>query len=206
MQKRKIEDSAIFQSYSRIMSGESLTAVAKEMKLDRGTLRNYIKTVVEPELDEIQREKFYKIINRNYRGNSTENKRKNRNGKKKINDSELIEKLASYGVTPQETEDLYEILRRNKRTRYVRDTYIYKCLEHLETLTELGFSTKEIFSIFMQRPKLFSGNASKMVEIYNIYLRKFQNQALARQKMIEDPWEDLETDKTSKKVEDGGER
>ena len=197
MQKRKIEDSAIFQSYSRIISGESLTAVAKEMKLDRGTLRNYIKTVVEPELDETQREKFYKMINRNYRGNSTENKRKNRNGKKKISllkieTSEAVKRLADYGVTPEQIKELYERLEENKKTKFARDTFIYKCLEHLDTLIELDFSVEESFSIFLRRPKLFSMSSSQVKKIFDALLIKIGNKELVKKEMLENPWVDLD--------------
>ena len=50
MQKRKLEDEAIWEAYKRIMLGESLTVVATKINIDRGTLRKYIEVVVEPDL------------------------------------------------------------------------------------------------------------------------------------------------------------
>ena len=44
MKKRKIDDSKVFESYRRLMAGESLTEVAnsEDINLNRGTLRKYI--------------------------------------------------------------------------------------------------------------------------------------------------------------------
>lgn len=219
MQKRKIEDSKIWEAYNRIMSGESLTQVAnsEDISLNRGTLRKYIETVVEPGLDEMEKEKFDRIINKNYRGNSTENKRQNRNGIRKraaenIEKSEAMQELAGYGVTPDNIEDLYKRLKENKRTSFSRDTYIYKCLEHLSVLTEIGFSTEEAFTIFMKRPKLFSGSANRIREIFNKLFLKYGSESAARQRLVEDPWADLKNKKEkANKVEpeslgDGGGR
>ena len=129
MQKRKIEDNAIWDAYKRIISGESLTAVATEIGLNRGTLRRYIAAVVKPDLNEEEKIKFDEIINKNFRGNSTENKRQNRNGVRKraaeqIESSEEIKELAEYGVTPEQIEYLYNRLKEDKRTTFAKDTYI----------------------------------------------------------------------------------
>lgn len=217
MQKRKVEDNVIFELYNRIIAGESLTAVSKEIGLDRGTLRSYIGAVVEPNLSESEKDKFQQVINKNFRGNSTENKRKNRNDIRKrtaeeIEKSDAIKELADYGVTPQQIEELYNRLRSNTRTAFSRDTYIYKYLEHLNALGELGFSAEETFGIFMRRPKLFTGSASKMREIFNMHVRELKSEELAKQKMIEDPWADLKrkkvnlNDNKSEKSNGGGVR
>ena len=206
MQKRKIEDNAIWDAYKRIISGESLTAVATEIGLNRGTLRRYIAAVVEPDLNEEEKIKFDEIINKNFRGNSTENKRQNRNGVRKraaeqIESSEEIKELAEYGVTPEQIEYLYNRLKEDKRTTFAKDTYIYKYLEHLRVLGSLGFSAQEAFDIFVRRPKLFTGSAGKMSEIFMMHLREQGNEMLAKQKMIADPWADL---RKKKEVSDGG--
>lgn len=211
MQKRKIEDKVIFELYNRIISGESLTSVAKETGLNRGTLRKYIGVVVEPNLEESEKEKFHQVINKNFKGNSTENKRKNRNGLRKraeeeIEKSEAIKELASYGVTPQQIEEMYKRLKENKRTAFSRDTYIYKYLEHLNVLCELGFTAEEVFDIFMKRPKLFTGSANQLRKIFDTHVQDYKSEETAKQKMIEDPWADLKRKKAKEVPDNGGER
>ena len=123
-----------------------------------------------------------------------------------------MQELAEYGVTPKQIEDLYGRLRENKHTAFSRDTYIYKCLEHLDIFKEIGITTQQAFDIFMRRPKLFTGSANGIKQIYMNLLLKYKNPSIARQKLIENPWIDLK-EKTAKikegKIEftrDGGGR
>ena len=207
MQKRKIEDDAIWDAYKRIVLGESLTVVASKINIDRGTLRKYIEIVVVPSLTENEKNTFYQCINQNFRGNSTENKRANRNGIRKsaeesIEESEEIKRLAEYGVTPAQIEDLYNRLRQDKKTSYSRDTYIYKCLEHIEVFSEFDFCAEEIFDIFIRRPKLFTSSANKIREMIYGQIRIYGSQEIVKQRFVEDPWLDFRTQESK----DGGDR
>lgn len=198
MQKRKIDDAKIWEAYNRLILGESLTQVAKseDINLDRGTLRKYIEEVVVPALDADRKAKFEQVMNGNFRGNSTEQKRLKRNNKRKeaeerIKESEEMKALVGYGVTPAHIEDLYQRLKTDKHTSVSRDTYILKCLEHLKALTEIGFTTEQVFSIFMRRPRLFTGDASKIIGAFNRLAQKCGSTEIAIQKLTEDPWTDL---------------
>ena len=207
MQKRKIEDNKIWEAYNRIMLGESLSGVANSdgINLNKATLRKYIELVVIPAISEEEKEKFQQLMNGNFRGNSTENKRQNRNGKRKraeeeINKSDEMRILAEYGVTPEQIEDLYKRLRADKHTTVSRDTYIIKCVEHIGSLRELGFTTEEAFVFFMRRPKLFTGSTNKIVETFNTLVGKSGSTQIAAQKLSEDPWVDLRMKADKKRV------
>lgn len=198
MQKRKIEDNKIWEAYNRILNGESLTRVAnsEDIGLDRGTLKRYIEKVVFPSINPEQKNKFDQIINKNFRGNSTEQKRLNRNkkrenGEKKIKESEEIIFLADHGVTPKQIEYLYKRLMHGKRTTVSRDTYIFKCAEHLKKLSQLGFTTEQVFTIFMKRPKLFTGSPEKIIKIFNSLLEEHAIPEKVIYMIVEDPWIDL---------------
>lgn len=213
MQKRKIEDSKVFEAYRRLIEGESLSkvAAAEEINLNRGTLRKYIELVVVPNLTKQEKQEFEQLMSGNFRGNSTKNKRKNRNGKRaqaaaRLEKSGAIQELASRGVTPQQIEDLYNRLGSDKHTTISRDTYIYKCLEHLNVLREIGFTTEEAFSFFMRRPKLFSGTSEKIKDIYEKLIKIYGSSAAALQILNEDPFIDLRMQADKKQVEERGDR
>lgn len=196
MQIRKISDDAIFEAYKRIKSGESLTTVSKDYGVNRGTLRKYIDEVVKPTLNEEEKVEFDRIMKGNFKGNSTEEKRKHRNGKKggqeeKERIEEQLKILADYGVTPKQIEDLYERLAEKKNTKYRKDTFCFKLVEHIRVLTQIGLSVQDIFTIFYQRPTLFSGPSFKIELMYTTLLGKYGNAEAARRALVERPWNDL---------------
>lgn len=195
MQKRKIEDNKIWEAYDRLVSGESLTSVSNsdDIKLHRGTLRRYIENVVIPNLDEEQKETFEQIMNKNFRGNSTEHKRENRNIKKKMADeqlkeSDIIKTLASNGVTPEQVENLYKRLKENKKTSLTRATFAFKYAEHLQFLLSKGFTPEEAFDLFMRRPKLFTYDTKTFKKSFDIIATQIGDETLASMKIKEDPW------------------
>ena len=194
MQKRKIDDSKVFESYRRLMAGESLTKVAnsEDINLNRGTLRKYIQEIVVPTLSMEEKTKFEQLMNKNYRGNSTENKRKNRTGKKKkaeeeIYQSEAIKKLAIQGVTPKQIEELYERLKTNKRTSLAKDTFIHKYVEHLEFLLSNGFTVDEAFELFIRRPNLFTADAKAFQKSFELIAQSSKGENPS-EKLKQNPW------------------
>lgn len=193
MQKRKINDSKIFEAYKRLMAGESLTKVAnsEDINLNRGTLRKYIQEIVVPTLSMEEKTKFEQLMNKNYRGNSIENKRKNRNGKKEKSESgalqsDAIKRLAKMGVTPKQIEELYDRLKTNKRTSCARDTFIFKYAEHLEFLLANGFSSKEAFDLFMRRPNLFTMDSRSFQKSFGLIAKGTNGNAAEQLK--NNPW------------------
>lgn len=200
MQIRKISDDAIWEAYKKIKAGESLTTVAKVYELNRGTLRSYIEKVVKPTLNEEEKMEFDRIMKGNFKGNSTGEKRRSRNGK--IGNQDEMEReqqqlviLNEYGATTEQIEDLYKRLAKHKNTTYRKDTFCFKLVEHIEYLTRLGFSVQDIFTIFDKRPKLFSEAPFKIEIMYTALLGKYGNSADAIGRIVERPWYDL-SDKT----------
>ena len=198
MQERKIEDNKIWEAYNRLMSGESLTSISKSdnIQLNRGTLRRYIENVVIPNLEQEEKNEFKQKMNNNFRGNSTKNKRQNRNGKKKraeeeLKESDIIKNLADNGVTPEQVENLYKRLRENKRTSLTRDTFAFKYVEHLEFLLSKGFTTEEVFDLFMRRPKLFTYDSKTFQKSFGMIATRIGDEKLATEKIKENPWIDF---------------
>lgn len=196
MQKRKISDDAIFTAYKRIKNGESLTTIAKDYDLNRGTLRSYIEKVVKPTLNEEEKLEFDRIMKGNFKGNSKEGKRMHRNGKKGNQEEnkrvqQQIGILAGYGVTPEQIDDLYEKLAEKKNTRYRKDTFCFKLVEHIKYLTKIGFSVQDIFTIFNKRPKLFTGQSFKIELMYTALLEQYGNSEAAISALVDRPWNDL---------------
>lgn len=194
MQRRKIDDRKVFEAYNRLMAGESLTKVAnsEDINLNRGTLRKYIQEIVVPTLSTYEKTKFEQVMNKNYRGNSTENKRKNRNGKKKkaeeqIYQSEATKKLAIQGVTPKQIEELYERLKTNKRISLAKDTFIYKYVEHLEFLLSNGFTAEEAFELFMRRPRLFTADAKAFQKSFELIAKSSKGENPS-ERLKQNPW------------------
>lgn len=192
MQKRKIEDEKVWEAYNRLIAGESLTKVAssQEINLDRGTLKKYIEVLVIPTLSSEEKERFEQLMNGNFKGNHTGNKRKNRNQKKKISEEELadsIKVLADLGVTATQVEALYLLLRGNKHTAYARDTFTHKCVEHFTFFSQIGVSVQEAFNMFMRNPKAFTSDTRALQERYAYFLRKTKSREEARDALLRNP-------------------
>lgn len=190
MQERKIEDNKIWEAYHRIMAGESLTVVAnsEDISLDRGTLKRYIKTVVMPSLNPDEQEKFKNKMNKNFRGNSTERKREAK-GKKKEKAIKGVntENLQTLEIDAERFATLYSILAQNKHTVCARDTYIHKCVEHINFLTSIGFSTDEVFDFFIRRPRAFGADTTSIKEKYDYLLRKKGSKEAALEALKNNP-------------------
>ena len=175
MQKRKLEDNKIWEAYNRIIGGESLTTVAnsQEISIDRGTLIKYIRVVVIPTLTPEQQETFKKRMNKNFRGNSTQQKREFKRNKKERAIKEIkTEELQTLEIDSERFAKLYNLLSQNKHTICARDTYIHKCVEHINFLTSIGFTTDEVFDFFIHRPRAFGANTTSIKERYEYLVKK----------------------------------
>ena len=193
MQERKIEDSKIWEAYRRLIFGQSLSKVAnsEDINLNRGTLRKYISSVVLPELEETEKNKFKQIMYENFRGAVTENRKYSRPRKKKAlaeeNLSDQIKELADLGVTGTQIEALYTLLRANKHTAYARDTFTFKCIEHFRFFEGIGIGTQEAFELFMRNPKAFTSDTRTLEERYLYLLRTTNSKEKAKESLLSNP-------------------
>lgn len=163
MQARKLSDDKIWDIYRKIMNGESLTKVAKEITIDRGTLRNYIEQVVLTKLSEEEKQKFIKKSNSNFRGNSTGEGRKGRDKKKKqLQTEEYItarqEIQKTYGISDEILDVLFNKLRSKKNTSYNQGTFIIKFVEFLDYFCEKGITAMQVVDMIMRRPQIFTAD------------------------------------------------
>lgn len=194
MPTRKILDDEIFIAYERIKGGESLTTVSKDYGLNRGTLRKYIDEVVKSTLNEEQKMEFDRIMKGNFKGNSPRvdsPKRKKGGQEEKERIEGQLGILAEYGVTPKQIEDLYERLAKKKNTKYRKDTFCFKLVDHIRDLTKIGLSVQDILTIFDKRPKLFSGPSFKIELMYKALLGKYGDAEAAIRALVDRPWNDL---------------
>ena len=194
MQIRKISDDAIFEAYKRIKSGESLTTVSKDYGVNRGTLRKYIDEVVKSTLNEAEKVEFDRIMKGNFKGNSPRvdsPKRKKGGQEEKKRIEQQLGILAEYGVTPKQIEDLYERLAKKKNTKYRKDTFCFKLVDHIRDLTQIGLSVQDILTIFDKRPKLFSEPSFKIELMYKALLGKYGDAETAIRALVDRPWNDL---------------
>lgn len=158
----KISDERIWDAYRRFMLGESLTRIAKDINLDRGTLKKYIQEIVVPNLSEEEHAGFENKINKNFRGNSNGEGRKGRNKKEKaLKQQEYIQakqKIQEYELSDESINQLYEKLANKKNTRYAQDTYIIKLSEFLDYFVGKGLSAAQVIEMLNNRPQIFTAD------------------------------------------------
>lgn len=167
MSTNKLSDDAIWEAYRKIISGQSLTRVSKELATDRGTLRKYIERVVIGNLPEGEKQNFYKKISRNFRGNSTGEGRIGRNKKAKNLTSETYlmakQQIQSYGISEETVNQLYDVLRNRKNTSYAQGTYIIKLAEFLDYFVGKGLTSMQVIDMLNRRPQIFSADIENTI-------------------------------------------
>ncbi len=144
------------------MSGKSLTKVAKELSTDRGVLRKNIQKSVIENLPEGEQQRFQEKIHRNFRGNGLQEGRKGRDKKAKNLQSEEYaiakQQIQEYGISEQQTNQLYSLLRSRRNTTYAEGTYIIKLAEFLSYFGEKGITPMQVIDMITRRPQIFSAD------------------------------------------------
>ena len=168
MSTNKLSDNEIWEAYREILSGKSLTQIAKENMIDRGTLRKYIERVVIVQLSEEEKQKFYEKINKGFKGNLTGEGRKGRNKKEKNLQSETYlmakQKIQEYGIGEETVNRLYEILASKKNTAYAQGTYIIKLAEFLDYFTGKGLTEIQVIDMINRRPQIFTADIKNTID------------------------------------------
>ena len=158
----KLSNDEIWEAYRNILSGKSLTKVAKANSIDRRILRKYIERVVIAQLSEEKKQEYYNTINKNFRGNSSGEGRKGRNKKVKELQSETYllakQKIGEYAVSDEIVNQIYELLRSKKSTIYAQGTYIIKLAEFLDYFTGKGLTPAQVIDMIIRRPQIFSAD------------------------------------------------
>lgn len=162
MPTKKLSDDKIWEGYRRIMSGESLTKVAKELSTDRGILKKYIEKLVIGNLSMEQQKAFNERMSKNFRGNNTGEGRKGRDKKaKNLQSEEYIiakQQVQEYGISEQQVNELYILLKSKKNTCYAQGTYIIKLTEFLDYFVEKGLTPMQVIDMITRRPQIFSAD------------------------------------------------
>ena len=164
----KLSDDEIWEAYRNILSGKSLTKVAKANSIDRRILRKYIERVVIAQLSEEKKQEYYNTINKNFRGNSSGEGRKGRNKKVKELQSETYllakQKIGEYAVSDEIVNQIYELLRSKKSTIYAQGTYIIKLAEFLDYFTGKGLTPAQVIDMIIRRPQIFSADIINTID------------------------------------------
>ena len=164
----KLSNDEIWEAYRNILSGKSLTKVAKANSIDRRILRKYIERVVIAQLSEEKKQEYYNTINKNFRGNSSGEGRKGRNKKVKELQSETYllakQKIGEYAVSDEIVNQIYELLRSKKSTIYAQGTYIIKLAEFLDYFTGKGLTPAQVIDMIIRRPQIFSADILNTID------------------------------------------
>lgn len=123
---QKLSDEQILTAKEEIMKGQSISSVAKNIGMDRKTLKLKIINLISEE----ERESFENKLSKNLRKNKVSIKRQKKidaeeNYKKTVN--ELVEK----GIKKEDIEIIYEILSSNSHSKMSKDTFVIKLLDLL---------------------------------------------------------------------------
>ncbi len=161
----------IQEVYKRVMQGESLTNISKDIGVDRKTLRQKMREL----LDENQNKQMDDKLKV---GRKTNKKTTVFRGKKEKEDlSKEIKTLADSWITPKQIEEIFEKMNLNRVTTITRETFIHKLLEILELLQKRnsqidpkskGFiSTENMVNMILTNPRMLSRDSNR--RLYDIF-------------------------------------
>lgn len=166
---KKLSNEELLEARNRIMNGDSISSVAKEIKIDRKTLKKYILEV----LNSKEKEEFENKLKLNCRKNRVSI----RNQKKIIGEErykQAVEELVNKGINKTDIEIIYSNMSKNPHVKMSKDTFVLKLLDLLEFCKERnqglaegsrGYITKEdLIKMIIKDNKLMTSDINKKIK------------------------------------------
>lgn len=123
----KIGKEELLECKKEILKGKSISSIAKEIGIDRKTLKNQLMQILTPEEQSELEEKLQK----NFRRNRISARREKRNQAEESY-KQSMKRLVQVGVKSEDIEKIFSKMAENKHTTMARDTFAIKLLAMLE--------------------------------------------------------------------------
>lgn len=165
----QLSNEELLEAKNRIMNGDSITSISKEIKIDRKTLKKHILEV----LDSDKKEEFENKLKSNCRKNRVSvRKQKRLNGEEQY--KQAIEELVNKGINKTDIEIIYSNISKNPHVKMSKDTFVLKLLDLLEFCKERnqgitegsrGYITKEdLIKMIIKDNKIMTSDINKKIK------------------------------------------
>lgn len=165
----QLSNEELLEAKNRIMNGDSITSISKEIKIDRKTLKKHILEV----LDSDKKEEFENKLKSNCRKNRVSvRKQKRLNGEEQY--KQAIEELVNKGINKTDIEIIYSNMSKNPHVKMSKDTFVLKLLDLLEFCKERnqgitegsrGYITKEdLIKMIIKDNKIMTSDINKKIK------------------------------------------
>lgn len=164
-----IDRNDIISYKNRIMEGQSISSLARELGIDRKSLKNKILEI----LPDDEKEKFEEKLNSNFRKNQKSIRRiKKEEREEKY--QEAVKKLIELGITSEDIETIFSAISINKHTTMAKDTFAIKLVELLKFIEKRnkdiepnskGYITKkELINMILNDSRFMTNDIKRKIE------------------------------------------
>ena len=165
----KLDRETLIMCKNRIMQGQSISSIAREIGIDRKDLKSKILEILSDE----EKNEFNKKLKYNFRGNrkSVRNiKRENKKEKYKM----AVQTLVRLGITKEDIETISKVLRENRHTTMSKDTFAIKLVEILEFIKERNqgievndegyITSKDVINMILKDPRFMTNDVKRKLK------------------------------------------
>lgn len=165
----KLDRKNLIMCKNRIMQGQSISSIAREVGIDRKDLKSRILEILSDE----EKNEFNEKLKYNFRRNrkSTRNiKRENREEKYKM----AVQALVRLGITKEDIENISKVLGENRHTTMSKDTFAIKLVEIFEFIKERNqgievndegyITSKDVINMILKDPRFMTNDVKRKLK------------------------------------------
>lgn len=165
----KLDRETLIMCKNRIMQGQSISSIAREIGIDRKDLKSKILEILSDE----EKNEFNEKLKHNFRRNrkSARNiKRENREEKYKV----AVQTLVRLGITKEDIETISKVLSENHHTTMSKDTFAIKLVEILEFIKERNqgievndegyITSKDVINMILKDPRFMTNDVKRKLK------------------------------------------
>ena len=165
----KLDRETLNMCKNRIMQGQSISSIAREIGIDRKDLKSKILEILSDE----EKNEFNEKLKHNFRRNrkSARNiKKENREEKYKV----AVQTLVRLGITKEDIETISRVLSENNHTTMSKDTFAIKLVEIFEFIKERNqgievndegyITSKDVINMILKDPRFMTNDVKRKLK------------------------------------------
>ena len=169
MEKLNLKREFLLDCRNKILEGQSISSLAKKVKIDRKTLKNKITEILSDE----EKEEFEKKLNTNFRKNR-KSVRKLKKESRENKYRQAIQILVSLGITNNDIETIFGVINANKHTVMAKDTFANRLVEIFQFIGKRNegisadddgfFTKKDVIEMILREPRFMTNDVGRKIE------------------------------------------
>ncbi len=165
----KLDRKTLIMCKNRIMQGQSISSIAREVGIDRKHLKSKILEILSDE----EKNEFNEKLKYNFRRNrksAINIKRENKEERYKM----AVQALVRLGITKEDIENISKVLSGNRHTTMSKDTFAIKLVEILEFIKERNqgiefndegyITSKDVIDMILKDPRFMTNDVKRKLK------------------------------------------